>query len=85
MTNSIEFLNAVNAIKQYKENVTHDDLENLYGLYKQATVGDNNTEKPSFFNLVGVKKWHGWEKYKNMSTIDAEKAYISYVKKIIKG
>jgi|688.fasta_scaffold1528050_2 diazepam-binding inhibitor (GABA receptor modulating acyl-CoA-binding protein) len=85
MTNSVEFLNAVNAIKQSKENVTHDDLENLYGLYKQATVGDNNTEKPSFFNLVGVKKWNGWNKYKNMSTIDAEKAYISYVNKIIKG
>jgi diazepam-binding inhibitor (GABA receptor modulating acyl-CoA-binding protein) len=85
MTNSVEFLNAVNAIKQSKENVTHDDLENLYGLYKQATVGDNNTEKPSFFNFIGVKKWNGWEKYKNMSTSDAEKAYISYVNKIIKG
>lgn len=85
MTNSVEFLNAANAIKQHTGNVNHDDIENLYGLYKQATVGDNNTEKPSFLNFVGVKKWNGWNKYKNMSSSDAEIAYIFYVNKIIKG
>ena len=84
MTNSAEFLNAANAIKQYTKNVSQDDLENLYGLYKQATVGDNNTEKPSFLNFVGVKKWNGWNRYKTMTTNDAELAYISYVNKIIK-
>lgn len=30
----------------------------FYGLYKQATIGDVNTSRPSFFDFVGQKKWY---------------------------
>lgn len=29
----------------------------FYGLYKQATVGDNTTPKPNFFDRKGRAKW----------------------------
>ena len=29
----------------------------LYGLYKQATKGDNNRTRPGALNLVALKKW----------------------------
>jgi len=29
----------------------------FYGLYQQATVGNNNTEKPPFYDVVAVAKW----------------------------
>jgi diazepam-binding inhibitor (GABA receptor modulating acyl-CoA-binding protein) len=29
----------------------------LYGLYKQATVGQCNTSKPAFWDRAGVAKW----------------------------
>ena len=31
--------------------MTNDELLQVYGLYKQATVGDNNTDKPSFIKM----------------------------------
>lgn len=29
----------------------------FYGLYKQATVGDNNTPKPGMMDFTGKYKW----------------------------
>jgi diazepam-binding inhibitor (GABA receptor modulating acyl-CoA-binding protein) len=29
----------------------------LYGLYKQATVGQCNTSKPAFWDRAGIAKW----------------------------
>ena len=30
----------------------------LYGLFKQATIGDVNTPKPAFYDFVAVTKWY---------------------------
>ena len=43
--------------------LTHLDDEQrlqLYGLYKQSTVGDINTPKPMFLDMVGTAKWDAW-------------------------
>jgi acyl-CoA-binding protein len=29
----------------------------FYGLYKQATMGDNTTSKPGFFEMTARAKW----------------------------
>lgn len=39
----------------------------IYGLYKQATVGDCNTPKPSMLDFVGKSKWTAWNDNKGMS------------------
>ena len=44
-----EFNNAASKVKLLKQKPTSDELLTLYGLYKQATVGDNQTEAPGFF------------------------------------
>lgn len=36
-----------------------DELLELYGLYKQATIGDNNTSKP-LVDFKGRYKWDAW-------------------------
>lgn len=56
-----------------------DELLKLYALYKQATVGDVNTERPGMFNLKDRSKWDAWNKLKGMSQEDAEKEYIELV------
>lgn len=38
----------------------------IYGLYKQATVGDCNTPKPSMMDFVGKSKWNAWNTNKGM-------------------
>ena len=42
----------INSLFAYKiVNGKHITLLELYGLYKQSTVGDVNISKPSFFNF----------------------------------
>lgn len=54
----------------------------LYGLFKQATVGDNNDAKPGMFDLKGKYKWEAWNKRKGLSKEDAQKEYIELVEKL---
>lgn len=63
--------------------VDDDILLQVYGLYKQATVGDNNTEKPSFFNFKASKKWDAWDSLKGMSKLLAQGQYIKLIKDVI--
>lgn len=36
----------------------------LYGLFKQGTVGDVDTSRPGLFDLKGKAKWDAWNKQK---------------------
>lgn len=63
--------------------VPTDTMLELYGLYKQATLGDNDTGKPGILDPKGRKKWEAWNSKKGMSKEDAMKAYIELVKAML--
>jgi diazepam-binding inhibitor (GABA receptor modulating acyl-CoA-binding protein) len=44
--------------------MTDDELLQIYSLYKQGTVGDNNTDKPGMLDFKGKAKWEAWTKIK---------------------
>ncbi|SCU77482.1 LAFA_0A01926g1_1 [Lachancea sp. 'fantastica'] len=67
------------AVKQLSSTPSNDDLLKLYGLFKQATVGDNTTARPSALNFKDKYKWDAWEANKGKSQEDAEKEYIAFV------
>lgn len=67
---------AVNTLPTKPNN---EELLKLYGLYKQATVGDCNTERPGIFNLKDRSKWDAWNKLNGLSQEDAEQQYIALV------
>ena len=48
----------------------------MYGLFKQATVGDVNIARPGMFDPKGKAKWDAWEANKGMSQEDAKAAYV---------
>ena len=48
----------------------------LYGLYKQATVGDATGKRPGITDLRGRAKFDAWAGRKGMSKDDAMRAYI---------
>jgi diazepam-binding inhibitor (GABA receptor modulating acyl-CoA-binding protein) len=48
----------------------------LYGLYKQATVGDCNTSKPGMLDFVGKAKWDAWNQFKGIKSNEAMELYI---------
>ena len=63
-------------VSQRPDNAT---LLKLYGLYKQATEGDNASPKPGFSELVGRAKWDAWSALKGTSSNDAMQRYINLV------
>ncbi|BGP26929.1 acyl-CoA-binding protein, ACBP [Rhodotorula toruloides] len=57
---------------------SQDDQLLFYGLYKQATVGDNDTAKPGMLDFTGKYKWEAWNKQKGVSSEDAKSKYVEH-------
>ncbi|KUF87747.1 Acyl-CoA-binding protein 3 [Phytophthora nicotianae] len=55
----------------------------LYGLFKQATVGDCSVAAPSAFRPVERAKWESWRKLKGTSLQDAKHRYVQLVKTLL--
>src|SRR5437016_810760 len=62
--------------------LSQDDQAKLYGLFKQATSGDNTAAEPWMWQLVEHGKWDAWNKYKGLSKKDAERKYVEQVAKL---
>ena len=83
MSNSPEFEKAAQDVKDLTVRPTNEELLELYGYFKQATVGDCNTARPGMFDLKGKAKWDAWNAQKGTSKEDAEKKYIDIAKGLI--
>ncbi|XP_076592846.1 acyl-CoA-binding protein-like [Chaetodon auriga] len=66
-----------------KTRPSDQELLDLYGLYKQATVGDVNTDRPGMMDFKGKAKWDARNSRKGMSKDDAMTAYITLGKEVI--
>lgn len=78
-----QFYNATVAAKSFKSRPPDSTLLDLYALYKQATIGDINTQRPMFFDLQGQAKWDAWNKRKGMTKEQAMDQYIGLVDAMI--
>uniref|UniRef100_A0A673MH72 Acyl-CoA binding domain containing 7 n=1 Tax=Sinocyclocheilus rhinocerous TaxID=307959 RepID=A0A673MH72_9TELE len=79
-----EFEQYAENVKKVKTRPTDQELLDLYGLYKQAIVGDINTDKPGITDLKGKAKWESsLFSPTGMSNDDAMNAYISLAKEAI--
>jgi acyl-CoA-binding protein len=54
----------------------------LYGLYKQATVGTCTSARPSIFDWVGRAKHDAWSKLGDMHSTTAQNMYVQLVDRI---
>lgn len=63
-TGNAEFIAASEDATKLPNKPDNDVLLKLYGLFKQATNGDNTAEKPGMFQLTQKAKWEAWEKLK---------------------
>ena len=68
--------------KLLAERPDNPTLLKIYGLYKQATAGDNGETKPGFSDLVGRAKWDAWNANKGKSSDDAKQAYIDLIESL---
>ncbi|CAD6185337.1 unnamed protein product [Caenorhabditis auriculariae] len=55
---------------------SNDQKLAFYSLFKQATVGDVNTERPGIFSLVERKKWDSWKEVEGTSKDEAKERYV---------
>ncbi|KAG0031732.1 Acyl-CoA-binding domain-containing protein 1 [Podila clonocystis] len=79
---SAEFEAAAAKVKTLTVSPSNDDLLKLYALFKQASVGDNDTPRPGMFDMKGKLKWDAWTEKKGVSSADAEAQYIALVAKM---
>ncbi|RYF60875.1 MAG: acyl-CoA-binding protein [Comamonadaceae bacterium] len=57
-------------------------LLKIYGLYKQATQGDNAEKRPPFSDFVARAKWDAWTANKGASADDAKQGYIDLIESL---
>ena len=76
------FQTAVANLQKVNE-VENDVKLKLYALYKQATNGPCNVDKPSVFDVVAKAKYQAWKGLGEMNEEDARKNYISTVEELL--
>jgi diazepam-binding inhibitor (GABA receptor modulating acyl-CoA-binding protein) len=81
--NSKQFLTAAETVNSLSKTPSHSELSKLYGLYKQATLGDNTNTEPSMLNFKENAKWKAWSQNKGIDKYNAEVKYITLVNELI--
>lgn len=77
-----DFETAVVEVKELPEKPGNQDLLKLYALYKQATVGDVEGDRPGIMDFVGRAKYDAWSELAGTSKEDAEQAYVAVVEEL---
>ena len=76
------FEKAVAESKQLPEKPDNPTLLKIYGLYKQATEGDNAGKRPGFTDMVGRMKFDAWAELKGKSADEASQEYIDLIESL---
>jgi diazepam-binding inhibitor (GABA receptor modulating acyl-CoA-binding protein) len=77
-----DFDAAVASSKKLSQRPDNATMLKLYGLYKQATAGDNEGKKPGFGDMIGRAKWDAWNGSKGTAPDDAKRRYIELVQSL---
>ncbi|MEU9712403.1 acyl-CoA-binding protein [Streptomyces sp. NPDC047967] len=78
-----EFAQLAEQVKHLPSNPDNATLLKFYAYFKQATVGDNNTEAPGLMDFTGKAKWNAWSDLKGMEQTDATLRYIEAARDMI--
>jgi len=77
-----EFEAAVAKSKKLSERPDNATLLKIYGLYKQATMGDVTEKKPGFSDMIGRAKWDAWNGCKGTSSEEAKRKYVDLIQSL---
>lgn len=79
MDNKVQFETAVSKSRTLPQKPSNDELLKLYGLFKQGTEGDNNSERPGGFDFKGAAKYDAWKAHEGTEEEVARTRYIILV------
>ena len=77
-----KFEQAVADSKSLAERPDNPTLLKIYGLYKQASEGDNAGKRPGFTDMVGRMKFDAWTELKGKSGEEAMQEYIDLIESL---
>ncbi|XP_035887542.1 acyl-CoA-binding domain-containing protein 7-like [Phyllostomus discolor] len=83
MSLQADFDQAAEDVRKLKTRPDDEELEKLYGLYKQSVIGDIDIECPRMLDLKGKTRWEAWNLQKELLKEDVMNAYISKAKELI--
>jgi len=76
------FEKAVADSKELPERPDNQTLLKIYGLFKQASEGDNEGKRPGFTDMVGRMKFDAWAELKGKSSEEAMQEYIDLIESL---
>jgi len=80
-----DFELAVKNSTQLPERPNNENLLKLYGLYKQATEGDNSGDQPGGFDFKALAKYEAWNSLKGRGKDEAMQEYVDLVNRLAGG
>jgi diazepam-binding inhibitor (GABA receptor modulating acyl-CoA-binding protein) len=75
----LQFRRACREVKELNSRPSDDEMLQLYGLYKQATIGNNATSQPWLIDVRGRAKWKAWTACLGKDQDDARGEYVTLV------
>lgn len=78
-----QFTKSASSILNSKLVLDNDTKLELYGYYKQSTIGDINIPVPGFLEFEANSKYYAWSKHKGTSKENAMKRYCKKVDKLL--
>jgi acyl-CoA-binding protein len=77
-----QFEQAQSDSKNLPERPDNMTLLKIYALFKQATSGDAQGERPGMSDFVGRAKWDAWDALKGKSKEDAMQEYVDLIEEL---
>ena len=77
-----KFEQAVADSKSLPERPDNPTLLKIYGLFKQASEGDNEGKRPGFTDMVGRMKFDAWTELKGKSREEAMQEYVDLIESL---
>ncbi|MDE2400129.1 MAG: acyl-CoA-binding protein [Burkholderiales bacterium] len=81
---TVLFEQAVATSKQLTAKPDNDALLKIYSLFKQATVGDVQGDRPGMMDFVARAKFDAWAALKGQTSDQAKQSYIDLIESLKK-
>lgn len=74
-----QFQDAQAQSKKLSQRPDDQTLLKIYALFKQASVGDVQGERPGFFDFVGAAKYDAWAGMQGKDQAQAKQEYVALI------
>lgn len=73
------FQSALEKVQSFDTRPSNENLLKMYGLYKQATEGNVQGDRPGGFDFKAIAKYDSWASLRDMSKEEAMQSYIDLI------